>query len=343
MKKFIFLFIVLLSLSYFSCAPSIHVHYVQPADWSNKAKQDSTIKYFSQYLKGWKIFIDPGHGGEDRRGKGPAGDAIEADVNLRVSLTVRDYLERAGAKVILSRDKDSTVALSDRSILANASGCDIFISVHHNAVCGSDRLTNYTSTWYHAREGHKDYNPCNWDIAKYIQRDLAYVMGNNGPLASFDGTLSDFIVYPNSGFSVLRHTKIPAVLLEGSFFSSTYEEQRLKIPEFNDIQAWGIFRGLGKYVRAGIPKLEFLSDTIVKSFKPEIDIKVNSEFPIAKNNIAVTVDSLKTDYIYNEDLNIITVKLDSALSSGDYLLNVVVANQNGNHSFPFKKNIRFIP
>jgi len=238
MKKIISLVIILGSLFYFSCGPSIHVHYVQPTDWSNKSKQDSTIKYFSQYLKGWKFFIDPGHGGEDRRGKGPKGDAVEADVNLRVSLALSDYLERAGAEVILSRYKDSTVALSDRSLLANASDCDIFISVHHNAVGGSDRLTNYTSTWYHAQEEHSDYNPCNWDIAKYIQRDLAYVMGNNGPLASFDGTLSDFIVYPRSGFSVLRHTTIPAVLIEGSFFSSTYEEQRLKLPEFNDIQAW---------------------------------------------------------------------------------------------------------
>ena len=333
--------LVLGSLFYFGCGTS--VHYVKPPDWQNKSKQDSTIQYFSQYLKDWKFFIDPGHGGKDRRGKGPKGDAVEADVNLRVSLALRDYLQRAGAKVVLSRDKDATVSLLDRSLMANNSGYDIFISIHHNAVGGGDRTTNYTSTWYHAQEGHSNFNPCNWDIAKYIQRDLAYVMGNNGSLASFDGTMSDFIVYPRNGFSVLRHTKIPAVLIEGSFFSSEYEEQRLKLPEFNEIQAWGIFRGLGKYVRAGVPKLELTSDTLVKLSQPEIDVKVISEFPILKKNIVVTIDSLETNYTYNEDLNIITVKLDSDFSTGDYLLNVVVVNKNGNHSFPFKKNIRIIP
>jgi N-acetylmuramoyl-L-alanine amidase len=340
-KKVIFL-CILGSLFYLSCG-TVHVYYVKPTDWSNKSKQDSTIKYFSQYLNGWKFFIDPGHGGEDRRSKGPKGDVVEADINLRVSLALRDYLERAGAKIVMSRDKDVTVTLSDRSLLANASGCDIFISVHHNSVGNDDRTTNYTSTWYHAQEGHKDFDICNWDIAKYIQRDLAYVMGNNGPLASFDGTLSDFIVYPNNGFSVLKNSKIPAVLIEGSFFSNTYEEQRLKRSEFNKIQAWGIFRGIGKYVRAGVPKLEFVSDTLVKLSKPEIGIKIKSEFPIEKKNIVVTIDNFETNYIYNENSNIITVKVNPALSRGDHLLNVVVTNNNGNHSFPFKRNIKIIP
>jgi N-acetylmuramoyl-L-alanine amidase len=340
--KKIFLLLILVSLFYFNCGPT--VYYVKPSDWVNKSKQDSTIKYFSQYLKDWKFFIDPGHGGEDRKNRGPKGDAIEADINLRVSLALRYYLQSAGAKVIMSRDKDFTVTLLDRAFMSNASGCDIFISVHHNALGGRDNTTNYTSTWYHAEEGHKDFNPCNWDIAKYIQRDLAYVMGNNGSLGSFDGTLSDFIVYPKNGFSVLRNAKIPAVLIEGSFFSSTYEEQRLKLPEFNKIQAWGIFRGLGKYVSAGVPKLEFASDTLVKlSKQPEVDVKVNSEFPIVQKNIVVTIDGLETNYTYDEDLNIITVKLDSRLSKGDYLLNVVVINKNGNHSFPFKRNIRIVP
>jgi len=339
--KKIFFLLILVSLFYFNCGPS--VHYVKPPDWLNKSKQDSTIQYFSQYLKDWKFFIDPGHGGEDRRSKGPKGEAVEADVNLRVSLALRDFLERAGVKVIMSRDKDSTVTLFDRSFISNASGCDIFISVHHNAVGGKDNTTNYTSTWYHAQEGHNDFNPCNWDIAKYIQRDLAYVMGNNGSLSSFDGTLSDFIVYPGNGFSVLRYAKIPAVLIEGSFFSSTYEEQRLKLPEFNEIQAWGIFRGLGKYICAGVPKLEFASDTLVKLSKPNVDVKVTSEFPIIKKNIVVTVDNLETNYTYDENLNIITVKFAPSFSSGDHLLNVIVVNKNGNHSFPFKRNIRIIP
>jgi len=340
MKKIFFL-LASFSFLYFNCSPK--VYYVKPLDWENESKRDSTIKHYAQYLKGWKFFIDPGHGGEDRRNKGPEGEAIEADLNLRVSLHLRDYLQKAGAKVILTRDKDSTIPLIERSRLANESGSDIFISVHHNALGNNDHVTNYTSTWYHAYEGHKEYNPCNHDIAKYIQRDLAYVMGNSGSLGSFDGTMSDYTVYPNSGFSVLRNAKIPAALIEGSFFSSYYEEQRLIIPEFNEIQAWGIFRGLGKYLKAEIPKLESLSELKFENNQPEIKIQVDSKQDIKKNSIQVFIDNKENNYKYDDNKKVISIIPDTILNNGDHLLDVVVENKNGNHSFPFRKIFKIAP
>jgi len=337
MKKFL-ISIITISFFYFNCGPS--VYYVKPPDWENESQKDSTIKYYSQYLKDWKFFIDPGHGGNDRFNKGPEGDAIEADLNLRVSLNLKNYLEKAGAKVVLSRDKDTTVELIDRSKLANNSGCDIFISIHHNALGNDDHYTNYTSTWYHAYEGHKDYNPCNHDIAKYVQRDLAYVMGNSGSLASFDGTMSDFSVYPNSGFSVLRNTNIPAILIEGSFFSSYYEEQRLIIPEFNDIQAWGIFRGLGKYFKAGIPKLEMLTPDSFSTGNPIILIKASDNYGINQKTIYVDLDGKELPFKFDNKTGTITITPSENLTNGDHTLNVIVQNKNGNHSFPFRKRIR---
>ncbi len=340
MKKIIFL-LVSISFIYLNCGPA--VYYVKPPDWENESKRDSTINYYAQFIKGTKFFIDPGHGGDDRRNKGPKGEAIEADLNLRVSLTLKKYLESAGAKVTLTRDKDSTIPLIERSKLSNESGSDIFISVHHNALGNDDHITNYTSTWYHAYEGHKDYNACNHDLAKYIQRDLAYVMGNNGSLGSFDGTMSDYTVYPNSGFSVLRNAMIPAVLIEGSFFSSYYEEQRLIIPEFNDIQAWGIFRGIGKYMKSGIPKLEMITGNLFDDPKPELKIRVLSNNPINKKNIDVMIDRKEAPCNYDAKSGIISIRPDSQLTNGNHLLDVIVVNKNGNHSFPFKKNIIIAP
>jgi len=131
---------LLVSLVLAGCAPS--VYYVQPPDWRTREKQDAVIQTYSSYLKGWKFYIDPGHGGEDRFNHGPANDVVEADINLNVSLHLADYLRRAGATVILSRDKDTSVALSERPKMANASGADILISVHHNATGTNDRETN---------------------------------------------------------------------------------------------------------------------------------------------------------------------------------------------------------
>ncbi len=300
--------------------------------------RDSTIFYYSKYLNGRTIFLDPGHGGQDRFGKGPKEDAIEADVNLSVALALRGYLEQADAKVILSRTKDTTIALLDRSTFSNNSGADIFISIHHNSIPDSgDPFTNYSSTFYHAREGDSSYHPANHEIAKYIQREIAYLLGNSGPLSSFDGTLSDFEIYPGQGFSVLRNAGIPAVLTEGAFFSSEYEEQRLRQRKFNEIEAWGIFRGLGKYFQSGIPKLKLVDSNEVYSPGQQFRILVLDSASSKINWISVKVDGREVGYYYEPESQLIVAGSEINLPLGEHTLEVIVQNRNGNHSFPFKK------
>jgi N-acetylmuramoyl-L-alanine amidase len=307
-------------------------------------RQDSTIQFYSQFIKGWKIYLDPGHGGEDRYNHGPANDVIEADINLRTAIYLADYLKRAGALVYLSRDKDSTVVLSDRPKLSNASGADLFVSIHHNATGGGqDRLVNFTSVWYHAREGDAEYHASNQDIARYIQRDLAYAMGNPGSPSTFDGTLSDYMIYPNAGFAVLRMARIPAALIEGSFFSSEYEEQRLKLDEFNNIEAWGIFKGLSRYIRAGIPKLEMLTDTVFSIYRPEMVFKASDSTGIDKRLVYVKLDGKEYDAQFDPTTNLIRCTPPVELSNGLHIADVIVRNGNGNANFPFRKNIWIKP
>ncbi len=237
------------------CTSSKETYFEIPYDLKTPQNESEFILKYSPYLNGKKIFIDPGHGGSDRRNKGYENTTVEADLNLRVALALKDYLIKAGAQVELSRVSDTTVDLKDRSKLANNSGADIFIGIHHNAPGRSDDdWTNYTSTYYHAYPEDYEYEPCSHDIARYIQRDLAYAMRNSGGLGSFDGTYSDYNIYPGQGFSVLRLTKIPAILVECGFNTYPYEAMRLVKNDFNKIEAWGIFRGLCRYFRAGIPQ-----------------------------------------------------------------------------------------
>ncbi len=300
------------------------------------------IRYYSQFIRGWKIFIDPGHGGNDRRSVGIKKKVIEADVNLKVAFYLRDYLTSAGAIVFMSRDKDTTVSLEDRVKMATQSGADIFISIHHNAMPG-DPNVYYASTWYHAVEGDKSFHPCNKDIARYIQRDLAFALRISGPLASFDGTMSDYIVYPGQGFYVLRNATMPAVLVECTFFTNEYEERRLSIDEFNQIEAWGIFKGLAKYLQAGVPKIELISDSILTSPGPTILLKVSDKSGIDKQSIQIKIDSITIpkDFIAtveNKNFSIILFTPNFNLTEGTHTLDVIVRNKNGNSSFPFRKN-----
>lgn len=342
-KKYIIFLIAILIFTIAGCFTKkivYNVYYVKPFDWHPKEKQDSTINFYSPYFKGLKIFLDPGHGGTDRKNKGPAGLAVEADLNLKVALYLRDYLQRAGAIVNMSRDRDTFISLDDRSRLANEWGADIFISIHHNAPGRpGDIYTNYTSTYYHATPKDYEYDHSSHDIARYVQRDLAFAMGNSGGLGSFDGTYSDYWIYPKAGFSVLRKTNAPRILIECAFHTSAYEEQRLIIDEFNQIQAWGIFKGLGRYLRQGIVTLQLERDTINLRNDKILSVTIND------NNIGIDttfyiaqIDSqdVEAKFAINKISKKILIPLNQNLEAGDHELKVVVKNINGNHSFPFR-------
>lgn len=80
-------------------------------------------------LSGKIICINPGHGGSD---PGACGDLRESDMNLTVALILGPMLSERGAQVIYTRTTDVRVPLSDRPVIANNAGADIFISIHHN-------------------------------------------------------------------------------------------------------------------------------------------------------------------------------------------------------------------
>lgn len=341
-KKFclsLLLFVFILVLVSCSSAPVIPL-YQYPTDWKNFADREKTIKEYFKYLSGRKIFLDPGHGGEDRRNKSRGGKIIEADVNLRVALDLKKYLEEAGAQVFISRDVDKTVPLGERSILANQSGADIFISIHHNAPGkAEDDYTDYTAVYYHATETNYEYEPCNHDIAKFIERDLAYVMRNSGGLGSFDGTYSDYHIYPGEGFSVLRKTDIPAVLVECAFHTSNWEELRLNNEEFNEIQAWGIFRGLAKYFRVGKPEITFLPDSLkIQNDTLHAAFSLHDSTGINPKTIQVFFNKEEKDFRFSTLNKIVSVEI-SPITAGEYPIRVVAANKDGNHSFPYHKII----
>ena len=339
-----FIALLLTSLILAGCSASKNYFYVTPYALRTPENKAKFYDEYSRFISGKKFFLDPGHGGEDRRNKGYEGLAVEADLNLHVALALKNFLTEAGAEVIMSRESDTTVLLKDRSKLANNSGADLFISIHHNAPgISGDYSTDFTSTFYHANKGDYEYEPCNHDIAKYIQRDLAYAMRNSGGLGSFDGTYSDYDIYPGMGFSVLRLTKLPAVLVECSFNTSYFEAKRLVLKQFNQIEAWGIFQGLCKYFSEGVPQIVSLTqDSTFNHGNINLSFQLIDSTGIDYESVAVNLD---TNLVSGNSLTIQSGILNINLQdvkSGEHIIRVVVANKNGNHSFPFYKKINVI-
>lgn len=85
------------------------------------------------------VVIDAGHGGFDPGALGPDG-VKEKNITLAIALLVRDMLNKKGnLKVYLTRKADEFVGLAERTKMANRWKGDLFISIHANAMPGSQK------------------------------------------------------------------------------------------------------------------------------------------------------------------------------------------------------------
>ncbi|MFZ5470449.1 MAG: N-acetylmuramoyl-L-alanine amidase family protein [Myxococcota bacterium] len=80
------------------------------------------------------VVVDPGHGGSQEGAAGADG-TLEKNLALELSRKLRDALvKEVTAQVLLTREKDAHVPLSDRVAFANRYQPDLFISVHANSM-----------------------------------------------------------------------------------------------------------------------------------------------------------------------------------------------------------------
>lgn len=81
----------------------------------------------------YKICIDPGHGGTERANKGPTG-YVEADGVLAIAKYLkRELLATEKFDVLLTRENDITLGLTERATKAVDFRADLMISEHSNA------------------------------------------------------------------------------------------------------------------------------------------------------------------------------------------------------------------
>lgn len=83
------------------------------------------------------VVIDAGHGGKDPGAMGKLGDqdVMEKMATLQVARRLRDELSKLpNTKVVMTRDKDVFLELSERTKIANTSKGDLFVSLHCNSL-----------------------------------------------------------------------------------------------------------------------------------------------------------------------------------------------------------------
>jgi N-acetylmuramoyl-L-alanine amidase len=172
------------------------------------------------------IFIDAGHGGTNPGAVNTYG-LKEAEINLDVALRLGRILESKGYNVVYSRTDNTTLSLTDRSYAANNVGADYFVSIHCNSNVNPE--INGTETFYYKE------NTIAQDFAIVVNNALVAEIGTKNL-----GTFS-------ANFSVLRRTKMPAILVELAFISNIYEAEQLSTPSFREKCAIGIANGIVEF------------------------------------------------------------------------------------------------
>ena len=152
------------------------------------------------------VCLDAGHGGSDVGAVATDGKRYEKDDNLRLTLKVRDELERMGIKTVLTRDEDTTVSLKDRCKIANRKRCDLFVSIHRNS---SAKGTGFEA-WI-SKIQKEDEKSVASDMVKALSK--ATGLENRGVKSGYrDRTARNYYVNSN--------TNMPSILLECSFITS---------------------------------------------------------------------------------------------------------------------------
>lgn len=83
------------------------------------------------------IILDPGHGGADPGATAVTG-LFEKDLTLAFALQAKRELEKTGRyRVLLTRERDEFVSLTDRVRFARQAGGDLFIAIHADTVRGA--------------------------------------------------------------------------------------------------------------------------------------------------------------------------------------------------------------
>mgnify|MGYP000291857340 CR=1 FL=1 len=177
-----------------------------------------------KYYKGW---VDAGHGGHDPGAVGPGGTK-ESNVALNVSNMVYEHLGLAGVTMGFTRDIDTFESLSARSNAANSFDADFFISIH----CNSAKVPAEGIETF-AMRGSKE----GLRFAGFIQDSL---------LDEFEDAIDRGV--KEAGFSVLRKTRMVAILIELEFIHTVSGEAKLSDPAVQERCARAIANGVLRYL-----------------------------------------------------------------------------------------------
>jgi N-acetylmuramoyl-L-alanine amidase len=240
------------------------------------AVQKDRLAHAAEHLRVAYILIDPGHGGRD---SGAVGEYVqgkktltvmEKDIALQTAQALVSLLNAAfpDKEIMLTRDRDDTVALEDRPPIGNAllektNETVLWISIHANAKLRAGSTAKGFEVWYlppqysrtlldegSAGDENRDILPI---LNSMLEEEISLestvlaqeiLKGLEGKI----GDRTDNRGLRQNDWYVVRNARMPAVLVEVGFVSSPEEAARLADAAYLRDIAEGMYDGVRGFI-----------------------------------------------------------------------------------------------
>lgn len=207
---------------------------------------------------GKTIAIDPGHqgswvdmsaqepnapGSSEMKAKcstgteGTYSGIPEYQLNLDVSLKVKEVLEDRGYKVVMTRtDNDAAVSNAERAQFAYSQGADIYVRVHAN---GDDTHTVSGALTM----GPSSDNPYVGHMYDDCQKLCQCILDSYCAATGF----KNLGVQHYDNMTGINWSQIPVTIIEMGFMTSEHDDLKMAESEFQQVMAEGIADGIDAY------------------------------------------------------------------------------------------------
>lgn len=187
--------------------------------------------------KGVVVVLDSGHGGKD---DGARNDGVkEQDLNLEITLKLKEQLEGLGMKVILTREDGNDLAsasatnrkkedMLNRVNIINQKRVDFFISIHMNAY--ADSSVKGSQIFYD--KGDEDSHL----FASKIQERIVKVSNSKMEVKTGD-------------YYILKNSNKIGILLECGFISNAEDRKNLSDSAYQEELCKAIKQGMMDFLK----------------------------------------------------------------------------------------------
>lgn len=185
--------------------------------------------------KEYTVVLDAGHGSSDS-GKVGINGVLEKDINLSISKKTKKYLEKKGIRVVMTRDKDESLAegengnrkvqdMKARVKRINDTKPDLAVSIHQNSYHEESIHGAQVFYYEHSESGEK--------AARILQEALLAVDPDNTRQ-----------VKANTTYYLLKRTEVPILIVECGFLSNQEEAEKLASEDYQKELAKAIANGI---------------------------------------------------------------------------------------------------